>query len=171
LEDLHWSDVSTLDWLAFVARRREPARLLIIGVYRPVEVIVGNHSLKAVKQELQLHGPCAELPLRFLTQEHVAQYLGRRFAGGARHAMPLQRLAHTIHQRTEGNPLFMVNLVDYLVAQGVLARIEGQWSFQGEVTAVESWAPESVQQMIEKQIERLGPQDRRMLQVASVAGA
>src|SRR5262249_46758136 len=80
LEDLHWSDVSTLDWLAFVARRREPARLLIIGVYRPVEVIVGNHSLKAVKQELQLHGPCAELPLRFLTQEHVAQYLGRRFA-------------------------------------------------------------------------------------------
>src|SRR5947207_4625137 len=58
LEDLHWSDMSTLDWLAFVARRREPARLLIIGAYRPFEVIVSNHSLKSVKQELQLHVQC-----------------------------------------------------------------------------------------------------------------
>src|SRR5207249_3485097 len=76
-----------------------------------------------------------------------------------------------IHRRTEGNPLFMVNLLDYLVTQGVLVRLDGQWSLQGEVTAVVSWAPESLQQMIEKQIERLSPQDRRVLEVASVAGA
>ncbi len=35
LEDLHWSDSATLDLLAFLARRREPARLLLIGTYRP----------------------------------------------------------------------------------------------------------------------------------------
>ena len=80
LEDLHWSDFSTLDLLAFVARRREPARLLIFGAYRPVEVIVSDHSLKAVKQELQLHEQCKELPLTFLTEEHVAEYLLRLFA-------------------------------------------------------------------------------------------
>ena len=39
LEDLHWSDVSTLDLLSMLARRHEPARLLILGTYRPVEVI------------------------------------------------------------------------------------------------------------------------------------
>ena len=55
LEDLHWSDVSTLDWLAFIARRRERARLVIIGTYRPVEVLAHEHPLKAVKQELQVH--------------------------------------------------------------------------------------------------------------------
>ncbi|MBI3304075.1 MAG: ATP-binding protein [Deltaproteobacteria bacterium] len=49
LEDLQWSDVSTLDWLAFVGRRRERARLLVIGTYRPVEVIVSGHPLKGVK--------------------------------------------------------------------------------------------------------------------------
>lgn len=179
LEDLHWSDVSTLDWLAFVARRREPARLLIIGAYRPVEVIVGDHSLKSVKQELQLHGQCNELPLRFLIEEHVATYLLRRFAspmsaGKEKKGLTsttLHKLTQLIHQRTEGNPLFMVNLVDYLVAQGVLARSEGQWRLQGEVTAVEGWVPESLQQMIEKQIERLSPQGRRVLEVASVVGA
>src|SRR5262249_43790286 len=212
LEDLHWSDVSTLDWLAFVARRREPARLLIIGAYRPVEVIVGNHSLKSVKQELHLHGQCDELPLTFLTEEDVTKYLVRRFASpspvSAGKASPesfasthperrreapkskdaqdklrrrgqgkdftsatLHKLAQLIHQRTEGNPLFIVNLVDYLITQGELARNDGQWTLQGEVTAVASCAPMSLQQMIEQQLERLSPTEKRVLEVASVAGA
>jgi predicted ATPase len=187
LEDLHWSDVSTLDLLAFIARRRESARLLIIGAYRPVEAIVNNHPLKAIKQELQLHGQCVELPLSFLTEAHVAKYLARRTeteieterkqdrvftaTRGSKEATGVPQLARLIHQRTEGNPLFMVNLVDYLISQGVLARIEGQWRLQGEIAAVARWVPESLQQMIEKQIERLSPQDRRMLEAASVAGA
>ena len=68
LEDLHWSDASTLDWLAFVARRRESARLLIIGTYRPVDVLVQGHPLRAVKQEFAdarlLHGTATRLPER-----------------------------------------------------------------------------------------------------------
>ena len=35
LEDLHWSDRATLEWLAYVARRPDPARLLMLGTYRP----------------------------------------------------------------------------------------------------------------------------------------
>ena len=46
LEDLHWSDVSTLDLLSMLARRQERARLLIIGTYRPVEVLTRDHPLK-----------------------------------------------------------------------------------------------------------------------------
>jgi predicted ATPase len=38
LEDLHWSDRSTLDLLAYLARRREPARMLLVGTYRPAEI-------------------------------------------------------------------------------------------------------------------------------------
>src|SRR6266545_2808475 len=53
LEDLHWGDYSTLDWLALVARRQERARLLVIGTYRPVDVLVREHPLQALKQELQ----------------------------------------------------------------------------------------------------------------------
>jgi predicted ATPase len=78
VEDLQWIDMSTLDWLAFVARRHEPARLLVIGTYRPVEVLAREHPLKGVKQELQLHGQCQELALDFLTEEHVAEYLPTR---------------------------------------------------------------------------------------------
>jgi predicted ATPase len=80
LEDLHWSDVSTLDLITAIARRTEPARLLVLGTYRPVEVLAGDHPLRALKQELELHQQCEELRLKLLGEAEVATYLGRRFA-------------------------------------------------------------------------------------------
>ena len=61
LEDLHWSDVSTLELLSILARRHETARLLVLSTYRPVEMLDNGHPLRAVKQELQLHQQCEEL--------------------------------------------------------------------------------------------------------------
>jgi hypothetical protein len=49
LEDLHWSDRATIEWLAYVVRRRDRARLLILGTYRPVEVIVHAPALRSIK--------------------------------------------------------------------------------------------------------------------------
>ena len=51
-EDLHWSDVSTLEWVAYVARRRDPARLMLLGTYRPIDAIVRAHPLPTVITEL-----------------------------------------------------------------------------------------------------------------------
>ena len=116
LEDLHWSDYSTLELLSFLARRRQPARLLVLGTYRPVEVIVREHPLKVVEQELHLHQQCEELAVGFLAESDVAQYLSVRFPASR---LPAD-LARAIHQRTDGNPLFMVNVVNDLIAQGVV---------------------------------------------------
>jgi predicted ATPase len=52
LEDLHWSDHATLDLIAWLAQRREPARLLLLGTYRPVDAMVQGHPLRAVMQAL-----------------------------------------------------------------------------------------------------------------------
>src|SRR5262245_56570449 len=40
LEDLHWCDTATLEWLAYISRRHGPARLLVLGAYRPVEALL-----------------------------------------------------------------------------------------------------------------------------------
>src|SRR5262249_21836368 len=63
LEDLHWSDYSTLDLISYLARQRHAAQLMLIGTYRTVELIVSGHPLKAVKQELLAKQHCEELPL------------------------------------------------------------------------------------------------------------
>ena len=157
LEDLHWSDYSTLDLISYLARRRDPARLSIVGTYRPVEVILGDHPLKAVKHELQAHGLCNEIPLEYLGEETVAQYLNARFPGNQ---LP-RRLARLVHRRTEGNPLFMVNVVEYLVDERTIANEQGTWTVRGDLSQAELGVPDSVRHLIERQIERLIPMSGR----------
>jgi DNA-binding winged helix-turn-helix (wHTH) protein/predicted ATPase len=159
LEDLHWSDPSTLELLSFLARRRQVAQLLIIGTYRPVEVLANGHPLRAVTQELQLHRHCEVLPLQLLSEDDIAQYLANRFPAGAAGRSPLRPLAQAIHRRTEGNPLFMVNVVEDLLTRGVL---------DGSEIAVST--PTTIQQLIERQIDHLTPAEQEVLAVASVAG-
>ena len=110
----------------------------------------------------------------------MGEYLAVRFAspspvsgegrGEGSSRAPLQELARLIHQRTEGNPLFMVTVVDDLVRQGLLEQSEGGWALKVGVEEVAVGVPESLQQMIEKQLERLSPEDQRVLEAASVAG-
>jgi DNA-binding winged helix-turn-helix (wHTH) protein len=114
LEDLHWSDPSTLNLIAWLARRQEPARLLVLGTYRSADVPRPGHPLHAVVHELKMHKRGDELALTWLTEVAVAEYLTARFPGTA---LPSE-LAHLVHRRTEGNPLFMVNVVDAWEGQG-----------------------------------------------------
>ncbi len=166
IEDLHWSDYSTLDLVSALAQRRGPARLLLVGTWRPVEVNLSGHPLKAVKQELQMRRCCTELPLGFLTEAAVSEYIEARLP---QHLLP-EDLARLIHQRTDGNPLFMVNLVDYLLAQGVIVERAGKWRLNAALTEIEVAVPDSIRQMIERQIDRLSNDEQRILEAASVAG-
>lgn len=166
LEDLHWSDYSTLDLIAYLARWRSPARLMVIGTYRPVDVILREHPLKGVKQELHAHKLCQELPLEYLTESAVAQFLAARLPG---HQLPT-RLARLVHQRTEGNPLYMVNLVDYLLDERMIVEQDGAWQLRADLGEIELGVPENVLHLIEKQIERLAPEEQRVLEAASVVG-
>ena len=88
LEDLHWSDGATLDLLAMLARRRLPARLLVLGTYRPGEVLVQDHPLRLVMRDLQRRGDTTEVPLALLSAEAVAAYLSARFP---QHQFPAAR--------------------------------------------------------------------------------
>jgi DNA-binding winged helix-turn-helix (wHTH) protein/predicted ATPase len=166
LEDLHWSDYSTLDVLSYVARRRDPARLLVVGTYRPVDVIIANHPLTGVKRELQVHGLCRELPLAYLGEPIVAEYLALRFPA---HDFPAF-LARVIHRRTEGNPLFMHNLVSYLQDEQMIVERDGHWQLSGSLEDVERAVPANIRQLIDKQIDRLEPDQQRVLAGASVVG-
>ncbi|MBI3796650.1 MAG: AAA family ATPase [Deltaproteobacteria bacterium] len=167
LEDLQWSDASTVALLSLLARRRESARLLVIGAYRPVEVIVQEHPLRAVKQELHLHGLCTELPLGLLSEAQVADYLQQRFGIGTTDRSPLHPLAKALHQRTEGNPLFMEEVVQELRERGMLAAggTPGQTPLPTELHI-----PATVQGVLAARIDRLAPDEKVLLQQLAVIG-
>jgi predicted ATPase/DNA-binding winged helix-turn-helix (wHTH) protein len=167
LEDLHWSDGATLEWLAYVARRLDWARLLVLGTYRPVDAIVRAHPVRPVMQELQRHGRGVELALPYLPETGVAAYLGRRFGEGA---LP-DDLARILRQRTNGNPLFLVMVVDELVRQEVIRESAGGWEIVEGPEAIVPGVPESLRHLIEQQLEQIEATDRALLEAASVAGA
>src|SRR5262245_3543951 len=120
LEDLHWSDSATVELLAYLAQRREPARLLVLGTYRPVETVLQAHPLRGIVQELCGRGQAVDLRLEFLPAEDVAAYVAGRLGGPV-----AARLAAFIYERTDGNALFMVNMAEYLVTQGAVVRQAG----------------------------------------------
>jgi DNA-binding winged helix-turn-helix (wHTH) protein len=170
LEDLLWSDDATVEWLGAVARRQEPAKLLLIGTYRPVEVMVQAHPLRHLKQELHLHGLCEELPLSYLTEDAIADYLKYRVCFEPQGQTLRQGLARLVHQRTEGNPLFMVNVVKDWARQGVLVEEAGQWVLRGRLDEIAVSVPDTLRQLIEQQLEQLDLEVQALLETASVAG-
>lgn len=167
LEDLHWSDPSTLDLLAFVARRPHPARLFILCSYRPVEMLSEGHRLKQVLSELYAHQLGHELALQRLSEPDVNAYLALRFPESVLPA----RLGQVLHQRTSGNPLFLTSMVQELMQRGILSQTDdGVWTIQSDIAELEGWTPDSVRHLLVRQRERLIPNDQRMLEAASLAG-
>jgi DNA-binding winged helix-turn-helix (wHTH) protein/predicted ATPase len=167
LEDLHWSDAATIDLIAMLARRRDRARLLIVATYRPADLAAGPHPLGSAKQELQVHGHCEEVALDFLSEAAVGAYIAGRFP----HATFPPALARVLHENTGGNPLFLVNVVDDLVTRGDVRDVGGRWTLAVPVDRIASDVPRTLWQMVEKQIERLTPDEQAILALGSVAGA
>lgn len=166
LDDLHWSDNATLDLLAFLGARREPARFLLLAAYRPEEIGPGAHPLKSIAHGLHTHGRCQHLPLAFLNVEDVAHYLTARFP--AHRFSPA--LAVLIYQRTDGNALFVTNVVEDLVARNILAFHHEQWRLTVPIADVHFEESTSIREIIDSHLDRLGPEEEATLKVASVAG-
>jgi predicted ATPase/DNA-binding winged helix-turn-helix (wHTH) protein len=166
LEDLHWSDPPTVDWLGYLARRPGPARVLVLGSCRPAEALPRGHPLEAVKDELKMRGLCREVALGRLDETAVGEYLARRFPA----ARAFDALAGMIHARTRGNPLFVVNVADELVRRAVLIERSGRWEVDASTGLGQIAIPEDVRRMIGHQLDRVQPGERRILEAASAAG-
>lgn len=166
LEDLHWSDTATLEWLSYVARRHNPARLLVLGTYRPVDVIVYTHPLRQLLTELRTYANGVEIVLDYLSEAAVVAYLQQRL-----NAKPFPSdLAHLLHQRTTGNPLFLTAVIDELVRLQILVEEENRWDVSEDFSTLSSVVPTSLQYLIHQHVEHLSNDDQAILEAASVVG-
>jgi tetratricopeptide (TPR) repeat protein len=144
--------------------------LLVIGTYRPVEMLSDGHPLKNITQELYAYGSAFELAVGVLSEAAIEAYLEEHFAVGAHRCAPLQSLGRTLHARTDGNLLFLVALVNDLVEHGVLTPTATGWELKEEAATVESTIPDSIRHLVALQRERLSSTDQVLLEAASVAG-
>ena len=166
LEDLQWSDTATVELLAYLARRSEPLRLLVLGTYRPAEVIARGHPLRQTVQELLAHRLCQELPLELLTSEQIEDYVAARLGPGP----ATTALGTLLYQRTDGNALFVVHLFDHLQQQGWLVDADGQWRLRDGAAGVAQAVPDGLRALLLKQVEALSGPAQQVLEAASVSG-
>jgi DNA-binding winged helix-turn-helix (wHTH) protein len=163
LEDLHWSDPATVRLIGYLARRRSTAAVMLLGSFRPAEVIATDHPLAGLRQELRLHKRCRELDLEALSETEVDALVAARLDG--RHAP--EAFVRALHAHTEGLPLFVVDIVDELLAEGGIPVDGDAAGFATGRFAV----PRTLAGVVEKQITRLTPEQAVALGAASVAGA
>jgi predicted ATPase len=166
LEDLHWADTSSVDLLRYLGQRLPRQRMLIVGTARPEDLQRSNHPLRNCQRELQAHGVCEELALAELGEEHVLRFLERHFAP---HRFPPE-FARLIYRKTEGHPLFLTGAMQFLTERGEIVKRDGTWILTKPVSEMDLEVPASIRNMIRKQLEVLGKEDRRALQYASVEG-
>jgi DNA-binding winged helix-turn-helix (wHTH) protein/tetratricopeptide (TPR) repeat protein len=166
LEDLHWVDPSTLDFISAIARRRGPAKLLLFGTYRPADVIISRSPLKALKQDLVIHNLSHEVSLERLEELDVAKYISDKFVDGE---FPPD-FAGLIYRRSGGNALFMVTILQDIVKKGLIAQTGEKWTLAAPIETVAQSVPETLDQLIDAQFQQLTTVEQRVLRTASVAG-
>ena len=165
-DDLHWADVSTVDAISFLAGKLDLLNVLLVVTYRPSDMLLAQHPFLQIKPDLQARGVCREIPLDFLSQADVAEYVSLECPG---HHFPPEFL-RLIHAKTEGSPLFVADLVRYLRDRGALMPSGDGWTLAEALPSIERELPESVRGMIERKIAQLSDDDRALLVAASVQG-
>ena len=163
LEDLHWSDAATAQAIAYLARRRTAAALMVVGTFRPADLIATDHPLAGLRQELLVHRLCRELNLEAFAEADVGALVAGRLDG----ADVPEDFARALHDHSGGLPLFAADVLDELIAGGALRRDARGWTFP-EPQAL--GVPAALATMVERRLARLAPPLRRLLVVASVAG-
>ncbi len=156
LDDLHWSDLSSLRLLSFLARQVHDAAVLVIGTYRDVELAVAEHPARPLLAELA--GQAQVLTLTGLAAAETAALLA--LACGQQ---PSDALAAAMHERTAGNPFFVHEIARLLAARGV-ALDDALGEPLGNVV------PPAVADVIERQFARLPSDVAGLLGMAAVLG-
>ena len=150
LEDLHWADNSSLVLLEFLSHYIRKERILVFGAYRDVE-LTATHPLRQTLGELNREEFFERIPLRGLSRDDIELFVTGLFA-----ASKIKTIATEIYGRTEGNPLFMHEMVRMVIDKGTDVSSSG--------------VPDGVRDVIGRRLVSLSESCNKALRVASVIG-
>jgi DNA-binding SARP family transcriptional activator len=157
LDDLQWADRATLLLLRHLARAPQPRRLLILGAYRPTET--ERDGFPEALADLRRERLVTEVQIAGLSEAETAELVQARTG-----EVPSESFAQALHVETEGNPLFIEEIVRHLMEAGVHAAQATPHELQ------RFGLPEGVKQVIAQRLARLGEQAVEWLRVAAVVG-
>lgn len=164
-EDLQNADMS-LDVLQYVVRRLGPTPTFIVGTYRTTEVDK-HHPLVRMLKGFQGDRRFSQIQLEPFSESEYRTFL-RSLIGSSNME---EDFINQLYEATEGNPHFTKELIRSLMDSGRITKTEtGSWNLSGETTISSDSLPPTIQETVEKRIERLAPDWREILSIASILG-
>jgi DNA-binding CsgD family transcriptional regulator len=161
LEDLHWSDQTSLDFVQLFARRLAAHPILLLVTYRQEEA---PSCLTYLLAQFDRERLAREILLAPLTRDDVGAMLRAIF--DLPYSIKTEFL-YLLYPLTEGNPFFLEEALKELIAAGEIYYTGGRWERK---PIVELHAPRSVQDAVRRRSERLSEPARRALMLAAVIG-
>jgi class 3 adenylate cyclase len=166
IDDAHWADSGTVDLLRHLTGHLDPdARILVVITYRDTDVD-RRHALARALVDLHRTPNAERILLRGLDEAEMRALL--EGAGGR----PLREegfdFAHRLAEETEGNPLFVRQLLGHLIDNGTIVHRDGAWV--GTVSWREAGIPEGVRDLIGQRLSRLSDETNDLLRTAAVVG-
>jgi len=162
LDDLQWTDQSSLLLLHYLARGVYKESLLLLGAYRDTYVDK-RHPLSVVLTELNRERLLQSVPLKRLSFDDVSAMIERMLE---QDGVP-KELCGLIYEKTQGNPFFVEEVIKSLKEEEVIYRENGTWEIK-QVSSIE--LPETVKGVIEKRLNRLDDECQHLLTMASFVG-
>ncbi|MEA2849684.1 MAG: hypothetical protein QOG78_4965, partial [Rhodospirillaceae bacterium] len=168
LDDLQWLDAATLNLLDDLLTQADVRHLLLIGAYRDNEVDAAHplmRKLEAIKSE---GGKVAEITLAPLAHEHVGQLIADALRCTPRRT---GRLTQLVHEKTAGNPFFVIQFLHALADEHLLAfdHDVSRWTWELERIRAKGYTDNVADLMVGK-LTRLPAETQRALQVLACLG-
>ncbi|UCG70783.1 MAG: DUF2791 family P-loop domain-containing protein, partial [Thermoplasmata archaeon] len=167
IEDLQWVDQSSLAMMHYIARNTRESGLLILGTYRPEDVAAMNgkgHPLVGTMQLMDREDLYKKMDLERLPEESIDEFLSALL----RDIDFTYEFKNKIYKETDGNPLFVIELVKFLVDEEIIKNLDGTWKLAKELK--EGTIPSKVFNVISRRLNRVEIDDRKILDYASVIG-
>lgn len=156
VDDLHWADTSTIDALTHLAPRLLRSKVLIVLTYRQREMLLAKHPFVSCRATLIARGELSEIDVALLDHAAVRKYVESQCGRDA----DATDLATLVFKRSEGNPLFMTELVRFMRQRGLEAR---ELVFGRD-------APDSLRALIGRLLIEVEADARTILSVAAIRG-
>jgi len=159
IDDLHWADEQILKWLKFAVRNLKDFPVLIIGLHR-TEMMFEDSTLFKIENLTQIN-------IKNLKEIDVSEMI-KSMLGKKRKNKKMNNFIENIVSHTNGNPLFIREMLYFLNEKGKISIIKNRWNFPPKIEI--EILPESVQKVIQERMEELSLESLQTLQIASIIG-
>ncbi|UCG70259.1 MAG: tetratricopeptide repeat protein [Thermoplasmata archaeon] len=167
IEDLQWADSSSLALMNYIARNNKKTSLLILGTYRPEDIAGkenGDHPLIKTMQMMDQENLCEKIEVQRLLEDKMDEFI---------HAMFGETdfdddFSIRIYRETEGNPLFFIQLLKFLVEEKLIVKDNVKWKLAKDLE--DANIPSKIYNVILRRLNRVEKQERMILDYASVIG-